>query len=264
MRELTKLSDPVDLEFMLGYLKATKRIVTDKVGSEEVLLMSPVGTQPKITAVEKGKYDIARTKEILEKQLNDITDKAHQAEERARASLKQGRRNTAKHELRRKKLLEQRMDKLLTMVDNLTVLGMQIEDAESDSVMISAYEAGKKALKGVLEDKRMNADAVTEAMLDIQELLDEHADISAALSQPVSTQDADVDELENELEELLKEDEEKSKISTPVPDTKPTKAIVEDEEEEALKLLKDLDLDDLEDFSKTMSSSSQIDKSGGI
>lgn len=36
--------------------------------------------------------------------------------------------------------------------------------------MISAYEAGKKALSGVLEDKRLDADRVTEAMLDIQDV----------------------------------------------------------------------------------------------
>lgn len=41
----------------------------------------------------------------------------------------------AKHELKRKKLLEQRMDKLLTMVDNLSVLESQIEDAESDAMV---------------------------------------------------------------------------------------------------------------------------------
>ncbi|ODN00450.1 Charged multivesicular body protein 7 [Orchesella cincta] len=266
VREVTSLADATDLEFFLGYMKARKLIVIDKVGSEEVVFMSSTGSQPKITDVEKGKYDITRTKEILETQLNDITEKAQQAEERARAALKQGRRNTAKHELRRKKLLEQRMDKLLSMVDNLTVLGMQIEDAESDAVIVSAYEAGKKALAGVLEDKRMNADRVTEAMLDIQELLDQHSDVSAALSQPMDGQDSDILSLEEELDSILREDEEKSKLPPPVSDPKPAKSQKNTDEEEALKMLEDLGMNDLEDFSQAMSSPKEgrLDKSGDV
>ncbi|CAL8100251.1 unnamed protein product [Orchesella dallaii] len=264
VRELTSVADATDLEFLLGFMKARKLIVMDKVGSEEVVFMSSSGSQPKISDVEKGKYDILRTQEILETQLNDITEKAEQAEERARSALKQGRRNTAKHELRRKKLLEQRRDKLLSMVDNLTVLGMQIEDAESDAVIVSAYEAGKKALAGVLEDKRMNVDRVTEAMLDIQELLDQHSDVSAALSQPMDGQDSDILSLEEELDAIMKEDEEKSKLPPVVTDPQPTKSTEKTDEEEALKLLEDLDMNDLEDFSNAMSSSKEgkLDKSG--
>lgn len=94
VRDITKLSEQNDLNYLLGYLKSRKQLVLDKVGSEDVIQMNATGTLTKITDVEKGKYDIARTQEILEAQLNDITEKARQAEERARASLKQGRRNT--------------------------------------------------------------------------------------------------------------------------------------------------------------------------
>lgn len=95
VKELTKLSDPVDIEYLLGYLKARKCIIMDKVGSEDVIIMSAdVGTMPTISDVEKGKYDIARTKEILEKQLGDIAERKTQAEEKARVNLKQGLRSS--------------------------------------------------------------------------------------------------------------------------------------------------------------------------
>lgn len=95
VKELTKLSDPVDIEYLLGYLKARKCIIMDKVGSEDVIIMSAdVGTMPTISDVEKGKYDIARTKEILEKQLGDISERKTQAEEKARVNLKQGLRSS--------------------------------------------------------------------------------------------------------------------------------------------------------------------------
>lgn len=95
VKELTKLSDPMDIEYLLGYLKARKCIIMDKVGSEDVIIMSAdVGTMPTISDVEKGKYDIARTKEILEKQLGDIAERKTQAEEKARVNLKQGLRSS--------------------------------------------------------------------------------------------------------------------------------------------------------------------------
>lgn len=90
--ELTSIKDPTDIEYVTRYLSSRKCILVDKVGSEEVIMMGAVGTYPKISVVEKGKYDISRTKEILEKQLEGITEKKVAAEEKARANLKQGLR----------------------------------------------------------------------------------------------------------------------------------------------------------------------------
>lgn len=92
--QLTQFKDPTDMEYLLGYLKAKKCLLMDKVGSEEVIIMTALGTTPKISDVEKGKYDIVRTKEILEAQLQTMTEKKDQAVEKAKASLKQGLRST--------------------------------------------------------------------------------------------------------------------------------------------------------------------------
>lgn len=92
--DLTKLTEPLELRYLLEYLKSRKSILLDKVGSEEVVMLVSGRTHSKISDVEKGKYDITRTKEILEGQLSSISEKAQQAETRARESLKQGRRNT--------------------------------------------------------------------------------------------------------------------------------------------------------------------------
>jgi hypothetical protein len=88
------------------------------------------------------------------------------------------------------------MEKVLNMIDNLTVIVMKIEDAESDAMVctlkfyyrrnaqlnsdclliiiilqiISAYEAGKKSLTSVLEENNLTVDRVTEAMLDIEDV----------------------------------------------------------------------------------------------
>lgn len=99
-------------------------------------------------------------------------------------------------------MLEARADKLLSVVDSLTVIGMRLDEAESDAQVggrpkfgenlwnfinltykihnfvkkstklqiLQAYQSGKQALADVLKKNNLTVDAVTEAMLDVQEV----------------------------------------------------------------------------------------------
>lgn len=71
--------------------------------------------------------------------------------------------------------------------------------------------------------------------------MDQHSDITSALAQPMDNQDPDVAALEDELEELLKEDQQKSEIVQPSPI--PRSNLTKEEEEEVLKSLEALELD---------------------
>lgn len=73
--------------------------------------------------------------------------------------------------------------------------------------------------------------------------MDQHADVSAALSQPMDGHDTDITELEEELEAILKEEEETPKNEIVSPEPVPTKTPQQQDEEEAIELLKSLDLD---------------------
>lgn len=66
--------------------------------------------------------------------------------------------------------------------------------------------------------------------------MDQQSDINSAMAQPMDGQDSDLSELESELEEMLKEDEEKAQATKPV-------AMTKEEEEEVLKCLEALDMD---------------------
>lgn len=71
--------------------------------------------------------------------------------------------------------------------------------------------------------------------------MDQHSDITSALAQPMDNQDPDVAALEDELEELLKEDQQKSEFVQPSPI--PRSNLTKEEEEEVLKSLEALELD---------------------
>ncbi|XP_021951406.1 charged multivesicular body protein 7 [Folsomia candida] len=203
----TGISDPGELSILLDYLRARKLIEVDKVGKEDVVIF---GDSLKISDVDKGRYDVKRSIEIHEERLEEVHVQMEEAVMRAKDALKQGRRAKAKYELKKKKMLEARADKLLSVVDSLTVIGMRLDEAESDAQILQAYQSGKQALADVLKKNNLTVDAVTEAMLDVQEVLEESGEVSAAISQPLDGgQTDDLEELDAELDALLKEDAEK-------------------------------------------------------
>jgi len=84
-----------DSDLILEYLKAKKRIVTDKIGHEEVLCMASSNqVHPVIGPVERGKYDAMRTKELLESRVSEMETKCEAAVANAKKALKEGKRST--------------------------------------------------------------------------------------------------------------------------------------------------------------------------
>lgn len=73
--------------------------------------------------------------------------------------------------------------------------------------------------------------------------MEQHSDVTAALSQPVTDQDPELAELDQELEDLLREDaqEKEEPVKTP-PKAATTSVLTKEEEAEILKTLEELDL----------------------
>jgi hypothetical protein len=87
-----------DVDIVLSFAKSKNAIVTDKVGHEDVVLMGSEGSNnnkpPVISQVERGKYDVHRTKQILESSLEDLETKSSAAHASAKKALGEGKRNT--------------------------------------------------------------------------------------------------------------------------------------------------------------------------
>ncbi|CAG7664874.1 unnamed protein product [Allacma fusca] len=258
-REKVQLTvDPREIDLLLGYLSSTGSVARDKLGETEIikLLVAAPGQTMGITAAEKGQFDITRTKEKLENDLEVVMGKIQLAENHARVALKDGQRLTAKHHLRSKKLLEKRSDKLCGLIDNLTAILFQIEDAQSDVRILAAYEAGKDALGKVLKDNNVSVDRVTNTMLDLQDALEDQAEISSTIGKGIVDDDTKL--LDEELEELLRADEAADKTQPEYPNVDQNTST-----EEALRELERLNLEGLDnleeaEISKEEKSPSQI------
>ena len=84
-----------DLDLLVEHLKTSGKLLSDQLGHVEVVkLVDPTSSRSKeISQAEKAQYDIHRTTELLEGDLNDLYEKQEKAEKLARLALREGKRN---------------------------------------------------------------------------------------------------------------------------------------------------------------------------
>lgn len=267
--EVTMRTGLVDeLELLVEHLKASGKLVVDYIGHTEIVKLAvPTSncSSSEITLVEKGQFDIRHTIQILERDLELLYEKQKHSENQARLALREGKRQTAKCHLRGRKMAEKRADKLITVLDNLTAISVQVDDAASDARILAAYESGKHMLDQVLEENGLTTDRISDAMLNVQDALDKQEEISTSLAQPLV--DEDVAELERALEELLEEDRnvhEKNKAASErnaiseMEDSMP----MDQDDQNLLQELNELSLTGLDDLNKTVRDSSMCSDTG--
>jgi len=201
--QVSQIVHPDEVHLYSIYLAAKGYLLQDVLGedTEIIKFVVPPGKGTAITAAEKGHFDLLRTKQKLEQDFASVLTQQDRCLEAAKKSLREKQRVQAKYHLRCKNSLEKRADKLQTLISNLTDIMYQIEDAKSDAMVISAYETGKKALEKVLADNNVTVDRATDAMLDLEEALEDQAEISSVLGRQVAAEDESI--LEDELAELL-------------------------------------------------------------
>ncbi|CAL1671576.1 unnamed protein product [Lasius platythorax] len=109
-----------------------------------------------------------------------------------------------KHAIRRKIELEKTIEKRAQALANLRTLITNIENAHSNSAVLSAYKTASDVSKKIGQNGLMEYD-VRDIMDDINEILEEKQEIDAILSETLTFTDSDA-ELEKELAELLNKD----------------------------------------------------------
>jgi len=82
-----------DEEILLGYMDSISVTARSKIGNYEVIKLVNPGSNQEITDIEKGKYDVEKTKSYLERKLNEMHIRHSQAEHNARRLLNEGKRN---------------------------------------------------------------------------------------------------------------------------------------------------------------------------
>lgn len=154
-----------------------------------------------ITEADEAVFSLQQNERLLTKNIEQLELEKQQAEEEARNYLQRQMRQSAKSCLRKKKELEKCIEKRAVALDNVLTLLSRIREAESDSKILESYKMGLSALKTTFKEAGLTEDSVSDTMNSVQEVLDIHDEIQAALSEPVApSTDAD---LEKELSALL-------------------------------------------------------------
>lgn len=108
-------------------------------------------------------------------------------------------RQAARSCLRRKHVLDSCVDKRTSALDNIHALLTHLEEAKSNAEVLEAYKLGVAALKSTWKESGLTEDNVADTMVQVQEVLDVHDEIQAALAKTVEAED----DLECELAQLL-------------------------------------------------------------
>lgn len=204
------LTDENSVNLVLAALQREKKLLLDFIGdAKEVKVVKFVAPGASIvrplTEIENSVLLLRYSKERLEEQLKKSDQQIEQLLEEIRRYLKVGNRPAAMKLLRKKKMLERELEKKEGTIDHLTHVLTQIEQTDCSSLVINAYSSGVQAHKELLKKNGLTPDAVEDMLDEVHDVLDTQREVDEALSRPIANDTTDVTELEDELEELLKQ-----------------------------------------------------------
>lgn len=154
-----------------------------------------------------------KRKSLLEKRINEELAKAKEF-------TKQKKKPQALMCLKKKKMYEQQMEQVETLILRVNEQKMMLENQRTTADIISSMHAAAQASKQTM--KEMKIENVDQIMDEIYEQNDQMRQVQEAISQPTGLGvDFDEDELLGELEDLEAEELDKQLLEpAPVPATK--------------------------------------------
>nr|XP_022909530.1 charged multivesicular body protein 7 [Onthophagus taurus] len=239
--KVLEIKNDENLHFIIHYLNCEKKISLKEVHSGREIVTLVKFCNKNFCDITDGDVDLY-TLEVSEKTLLETVDKL---EEQANKLIKEvknyllaGKKQLAKISLRKKHELERTIEKRVHALHNIQILISRLKDADTDGQVLASYQKALAGLRRTFNEKGLNEDAVSDTMLDLEEMMDVQKDIQEAMVFK-TTDIANDRELEEELEDLLAEETaEKKDEGLELKDSKTSKEEVDDLEKE----LKDLEL----------------------
>ncbi|XP_072255912.1 charged multivesicular body protein 7 [Pyxicephalus adspersus] len=203
-----QIPDRSAFNLVLLQLQLEKKIsVLQRHGEKLVKFLQDGKTR--VNSIEEsdlGIYELQKSQKLLSEKVQKASEESDQLKEEAINFKRAGNKQQALRWMRRRKLSEKRLSELQNKLDTVQNILDRISIAETDRMVISAYQMGVTALRTTLKDVSVEK---TESLVDqIQEFCDLQDDISQSLAGAVPGDiDVDTDDLEKELNELLQENE---------------------------------------------------------
>lgn len=162
-------------------------------------------TQQQKELPKKAIVELREHLNLLSKKQQHLQTQIGAQERDARQWLQKGNKASARNSLKRKKTLEQQLERLETQMESLEQQLFAIESANLNLETMRAMKQGAKAMRTI--HTGMDIDKVDEAMDDIREQVELGEEISDAISRPIYTgpNEVDEDELDEELAALAEE-----------------------------------------------------------
>lgn len=154
----------------LEWLKQRKKVAFKKSSNPNSELLVKISAQTnEITEVEEGMYKLTKQENELIKEIELMEQEKLSIVNEAKLYLGKELRQMAKTQLKRKRELEKTIEKRAQALANLRVLITNIQDAHSNSAVLSAYKTGSDVLKKMGQNNLTEYD-VRDVMDDINEV----------------------------------------------------------------------------------------------
>jgi charged multivesicular body protein 7 len=216
MAELgSRISVESDQNLCLSYLISEGLVGRARVGEVEYYKVPLKETKTRFTEEDQGVLGMQLAKKDVAKKL-EVGQAAYLASrEEAKTALKVGQRARARVVLRRAKRQEASMLKLENVLQNLDSVLDRIEMAKTEEQVVKSYRAGLEVLREQLKTPEMGLDNVAALVADIGDAVEKGEALADAIASPAAVVGGESDEeLEAELERLLKNDEDDEMIRT--------------------------------------------------
>lgn len=155
------------------------------------------------TEMELSIHKLEITERNLLKMIGKMEEQIHEHEEMAKKLLLDKKRVLAKNSLRKRDYTMKRLEKRVNCLENVQTLMQKIHEVTEDAAVLDAYRTGTKSLQNALSKSGITLDTVDEAISKMQDVIELHDEIKSAISTGVAGQSTDDAELEKELEELV-------------------------------------------------------------
>jgi charged multivesicular body protein 7 len=201
--QICGLNNEADYTLVRQYLEHSNVLETRKL---ENMIVYKFKDEPKdaINDTDIGRVHLRQSIRSLQSQVTELERKISACQENTKKCLVEKKKQMAMYHLKQKKALEAVVQKRLSSLETLELMLHKIQASKTDIEILEAYKVGSKTLSDILGQKELQIDNVEATMDQLQEVLQDQQDIENAMHTNVV--DADMEELEKELDMLVEEE----------------------------------------------------------
>ncbi|KJE96161.1 hypothetical protein CAOG_06524 [Capsaspora owczarzaki ATCC 30864] len=214
--QLSGLASPDDARLVLRQLERMGNASIRQLpgSNEKVIKISTQIGSFEDTDVKIGSIKYAQS--LLVKHIQDLQSRIDEFKSKALA-LATTKRNEALRCVKLKRELEVKLEQQHSALHNIEKILLEIQNLEVQREIMRSYVASVDVIRDVRKAFGLDVDKIDATMMDLQDVLDEQAEIDSALQSGGNHDNIDMDELERELAALSVEPATTAAQDPPVP-----------------------------------------------